>query len=188
MFYKVAAMLGIYDSSTKWTKVLKFITNCIDGNKEDVFIFCDASDVHGHAAVVVAYKGTIKHIRFPCQNNSALAELEALQAALDLSIIFLKIGHVVHIRGDNKGIVESFKRALAGQESKAPIYKKMLTFVQSRGEILYSKNLKVRWIRSHSGYSLNECSDWLTRNETLDNINRFDYFNSMEDEAWEKTK
>lgn len=188
MFYKVAAMLGIYDSSTKWTKLLKLLYSCVDGSKDDVWIFCDASDVHGHAAVVVAYKGAIKHIRFPCQNNSALAELEALQAALDLSITFLKIGHVVHIRGDNRGIIESFKRALAGQESKAPIYKKMLTFVQSRDEILYSKNLKVRWIRSHSGYSINEIADYLTRHKDLGKIDRFNYFDNISDQDWEKTK
>lgn len=169
-------------------KLLKLLYTFVDGSKKDVFIFCDASDVHGYAAVVVAYRGQTQFIRFPCQNNSALAELEALQASLDLSIMFLKLGHVVHIRGDNKGIIESFKRALKGQESNAPVYKKMLTFVQNSDEILYSKNLKVRWIRSHNGYSLNECSDYLTKHKDLDKIDRFNYFDNISDASWEKTK
>lgn len=146
-----------------------------------VWIFCDASGRYGDASVVISHNGQLKTLRFKCQHNSALAELEGLQVALALSIPYLMLGYSVEVRNDNKGVVCSFTRAIAGLSSNAPISRKMLDFVQEYGNVFHSKNLKVRWIRGHHGFSLQEVSDWLTRNESLDNINRFDYFSDVKD-------
>lgn len=163
-------------------KILKFVQKF---NTQDLtypaWIFCDASGRYGYTSVVISHNGQLTTMRFKCQYNSALGELEALQAALELSVIYLMLGYRVDVRNDNRGVVESFTRAIKGQPSKAPICKKMLHFVESHGNLLHSKNLKVRWIRSHSGYALNEISDWLTRNESLNNCNRFDYFDNVKD-------
>ena len=144
-----------------------------------VWIFCDASGRYGYASVVISHNGQLKTLRFKCQHNSALAELEGLQVALALSIPYLMIGYRVEIRNDNKGVISSFTRAIAGLSSNAPISRKMLDFVQEYGNVFHSKNLKVRWIRGHHGFSLQEVSDWLTRNESLDNCDRFDYFETV---------
>lgn len=146
---------------------------------QPILIFCDASGKYGYAAVVISHNGQLKTIRFKCQHNSALAELEALQASLSLSKTYLMQGYRVDVRNDNRGCVESFTRAIKGLPSNAPIYKKMLDFVQEYGNVFHSKNLKVRWIRGHSGFALNEVADWLTRNESLDNCTRFDYFETV---------
>ena len=146
-----------------------------------VWIFCDASGRYGYAAVVISHNGQLKTMRFKCQHNSALAELEGIQAALELAIPYLMLGYRVDIRNDNKGVSESFMRAIKGLPSNAPICRKMLDFVQEYGNIFHNKNLKVRWIRGHSGFALNEVADWLTRNESLDIINRFDYFSDVKD-------
>ena len=161
-------------------KILKFIQKF---NTQDlthpVWIFCDASGRYGYASVVISHNGQLKTMRFKCQHNSALAELEGLQVALALSIPYLMLGYRVEIRNDNKGVVSSSTRAIKGLPSNAPIYKKMLDFVQEYGNVFHSKNLKVRWIRGHSGFALNEVADWLTRNESLDNCDRFDYFETV---------
>lgn len=163
-------------------KLLKFLNKF---NTQDlthpVWIFCDASGRYGYAAVVISHNGQLKTLRFKCQNNSALAELEGLQVALALSIPYLMLGYRVEVRNDNKGVSESFTRAIKGLPSNAPIYKKMLDFVQEYGNVFHSKNLKVRWIRGHSGFALNEVADWLTRNESLDNCSCFDYFSDVKD-------
>lgn len=163
-------------------KILKLIQKF---NTQDlthpVWIFCDASGRYGYASVVISHNGQLKTMRFKCQHNSALAELDGLQTALELSIPYLMLGYRVEVRNDNKGVSESFTRAIKGLPSNAPIYKKMLDFVQEYGNVFHSKNLKVRWIRGHHGFSLQEVSDWLTRNESLDNINRFDYFSDVKD-------
>ena len=163
-------------------KILKFIQKF---NTQDlthpVWIFCDASGRYGYASVVISHNGQLKTLRFKCQYNSALAELEGLQAALELSIPYLMLGYSVEVRNDNKGVSESFTRAIKGFPSNAPISRKMLDFVQEYGNVLHSKNLKVRWIRGHSGFALNDVADWLTRNENLNNINRFDYFSDVKD-------
>lgn len=144
-----------------------------------VHIFCDASGRYGYASVVISHNGQFKTLRFKCQHNSALAELEGLQAALELSIPYLMQGYRVEVRNDNRGISESFTRAIKGLPSNAPICRKMLDFVQESGNVFHSKNLKVRWIRGHSGFALNEAADWLTRYESVDNCNRFDYFETV---------
>lgn len=146
-----------------------------------VWIFCDASGRYGYAAVVISHNGQLKTLRFKCQNNSALAELEGLQVALALSIPYLMLGYRVEVRNDNRGVSESFTRAIKGLPSNAPIYKKMLDFVQEYGTVFHSKNLKVRWIRGHSGFALNEVADWLTRHENLETCTRFDYFSDVKD-------
>lgn len=146
---------------------------------QPVHIFCDASGKYGYAAVVVVCNGEMKTIRFPCQSSSALAELEAIQAALTLSKTYLMQGYRVEVRNDNNGVSESFTRAIKGFPSNAPISRKMLDFVQEHGNVFHSKNLKVRWIRGHSGFALNEVADWLTRHENLNNIDRFDYFETV---------
>jgi ribonuclease HI len=131
------------------------------------------------ASVVMCHSGKLRYIRFECQDNSALAELEALQASISLSLMYLHLGYRVVIRSDCRTVVDSFTKALAGFDSKAPICKKMLDFVQNCGSIVYSKNLKVEWIKGHNGESLNEIADWLTKHETLDNIDRFMYFKDV---------
>lgn len=144
-----------------------------------VWIFCDASGRYGYASVVISHNGQLKTMRFKCQHNSALAELEGLQVALALSIPYLMLGYRVEVRNDNRVCVESFTRAIAGLSSNAPICRKMLDFVQEHGNVFHSKNLKVRWIRGHHGFSLQEVSDWLTRNESVDNCDRFGYFDTV---------
>ena len=161
-------------------KILNFLQKF---NTQDlthpVWIFCDASGRYGYASVVISHNGQLKTLRFKCQHNSALAELEGLQAALDLSVPYLMLGYRVEVRNDNMGCVESFTRSIAGLSSNAPISRKMLDFVQEYGNVFHSKNLKVRWIRGHHGFSLQEISDWLTRNESLGNCTRFDYFDTV---------
>lgn len=161
-------------------KILNFLQmfNTYD-KTQPVLIFCDASGKYGYAAVVVVCNGEMKTLRFRCQSSSALAELEALQASLSLAKTYLMLGYRVEVRNDNRGVVCSFTRAIAGLASNVPICRKMLDFVQGRGNVFHSKNLKVRWIRGHHGFSLQEISDWLTRNESLDNCTRFDYFDTV---------
>lgn len=163
-------------------KALKFLNKF---NTQDlthpVWIFCDASGRYGYASVVISHNGQLKTMRFKCQHNSALAELEGLQAALELSLPYLMLGYRVEIRNDNMGVSESFTRAIKGLPSNAPICRKMLDFVQGYGNVFHSKNLKVRWIRGHNGFALNEVADWLTRYESVDNCNRFDYFSDVKD-------
>ena len=163
-------------------KLLNFLQKFNTYDKtQPVHIFCDASGKYGYAAVVVVCNGEMKTLRFKCQSSSALAELEAIQAALTLSNTYLMQGYWVEIRNDNKGVVSSFTRAIAWLSSNAPISRKMLDFVQEYGNVFHSKNLKVRWIRGHSWFALNEVADWLTRYESLDNIDRFDYFSDVKD-------
>lgn len=161
-------------------KILNFLQTF---NTQDltypVWIFCDASGRYGYASVVISHNGQLKTLRFKCQHNSALAELEGIQVALALSVPYLMLGYRVEVRNDNRGCVESFTRSIAGLSSNAPISRKMLDFVQEYGNVFHSKNLKVRWIRGHHGFSLQEISDWLTRNESLDNCTRFDYFDTV---------
>lgn len=166
MFYKLLKILN------------KFNTQDLT---QPVYIFCDASAKYRYTSVVVVCNGGMKTLRFRCQESSALAELEALQASLELSKVYLMQGYRVEIRNDNKGVVSSFTRAIKGLPSNAPICRKMLDFVQEHGNVFHSKNLKVRWIRGHSGFALNEVADWLTRHDSLDNIDKFDYFSDVKD-------
>lgn len=164
MFYKLLKFLQLFNTQDK---------------TQPVWIMCDASGKHRYAAIVVAFNGQIQTLRFKCQESSALAELEALQASLELSIMYLMLGYEVQIRNDNRGVIHSFTKAIAGLSSDAPICKKMLDFVNQYDKVFHTKKLKVRWLRGHVGYSLNEIVDWLTRNESYENINKFDYFDTV---------
>ena len=164
MFYKILNFLQVFNTQDF---------------THPVWIFCDASGRYGCASVVISHNGQLKTLRFKCQHNSALAELEGLQVALALSIPYLMLGYRVEVRNDNRGVSESFMRAIKCLPSNAPISRKMLDFVQEYGNVFHSKNLKVRWIRGHSGFALNEVADWLTRHENLNNIDRFDYFETV---------
>lgn len=166
MFYKLLKFVQLFNTQDKIKPIL---------------VHCDASAKFRFASVVTVLNGQLKYIRFECQDNSAIAELEALQASISLSLMYMHLGYMVAIRNDNRGVVESFQRALSGLESNAPICKKMLDFVHSCDSVVYSKNLKVEWTKGHHGESLNEVSDWLTRYDTLDNIDRFNYFSSVKD-------
>ncbi|QDB73970.1 hypothetical protein [Aeromonas phage 4L372D] len=164
MFYKILNFLQMFNTQD--------LTH-------PVWIFCDASGRYGYASVVISHNGQLKTMRFKCPHNSALAELDGLQTALELSIPYLMLGYRVEVRNDNRGVSESFTRAIKGLPSNAPICRKMLDFVQEYGNVFHSKSLKVRWIRGHSGFALNEVADWLTRHENLNNIDRFDYFETV---------
>ena len=166
MFYKLLEFVQLFNTQDK---------------SKPILVHCDASAKFRFASVVTVHEGQLKYFRFECQDNSALAELEALQASISLSLMHLHLGYRVVIRNDNRGVVESFQRALSGLESNTPICKKMLDFVQSCDSIVYSKNLKVEWVRGHQYESLNEMADWLTKYETLDNIDRFNYFKDVKD-------
>lgn len=163
-------------------KILNFLQKFNTYDKtQPVHIFCDASAKYRYASVVVVCNGEMKTLRFRCQESSALAELEALQASLSLSKVYLMLGYRVEVRNDNRGVISSFTRAIAGLSSNAPVSRKMLDFVQEYGIIFHDKSLKVRWIRGHSGFALNEVADWLTRHESVDNCNSFDYFSDVKD-------
>ena len=87
----------------------------------------------------------------------------------------------MYIFSDNRGVVSAYNRAKQGIASGAPIHNKLVDFLN---EDLYTVNLehiKVNWCRAHDGLYGNEMADWLTRNESLDNINRFDYFSDVKD-------
>lgn len=166
MFYKILNFLQVFNTQD--------LTH-------PVWIFCDASGRYGYASVVISHNGQLKTLRFKCQHNSAIAELEGIQVALALSVPYLMLWYRVEVRNDNRGVSESFTRAIKGLPSNAPICRKMLDFIQEYGNVFHSKNLKVRWIRGHSGFALNEVADWLTRNGSLDNCDRFDYFETVKD-------
>ena len=71
---------------------------------QPILIFCDASGKYGYAAVVVVCNGEMKTLRFRCQSSSALAELEALQASLALSEVYLMQWYRVEVRNDNRAV------------------------------------------------------------------------------------
>lgn len=162
--------------------LLKFLNKLIDNNNEPIYIFTDGSGKF-HTASVVAIDGcSVNYLRYTkTENNSALSELAALQMALLLSEMYIQLGRKVHIFSDNRGVVSAYNRAKQGIASGAPIHNKLVDFLN---EELYTVNLehiKVNWCRAHDGLYGNELADWLTRNESLDNINRFDYFSDVKD-------
>lgn len=154
----------------------------IDNNNEPIYIFTDGSGKFHTASVVVIDKCNVNYLRYTrTENNSALSELAALQIALLLSEMYVQLERKVQIFSDNRGVVSAYNRAKQGIASGAPIHNKLVDFL---GEEMYTVNLdmiKVNWCRSHDGLYGNELADWLTRHESVDNCNRFDYFNDVKD-------
>lgn len=163
-------------------KLLKILNKFVDNSKEPIYIFTDGSGKYKTASVVVIDMCNVKYLlHTKTDNNSALAELAALQMALLLSEVYVQLGRKVYIFSDNRGVVSAYNRAKQGIASGAPIHNKLVDFLK---EELYHVNLdviKVNWCRSHDGLYGNEMADWLTHNESLDNINRFDYFSDVKD-------
>lgn len=161
-------------------KLLKILNKFVDNSKEPIYIFTDGSGKFSTASVVVVDRCAVKYLRYTkTDSNSALAELAALQMALLLSEMYVQLGRRVHIFSDNRGVVSAYNRAKQGIASGAPIHNKLVDFL---GEEMYTVNLemiKVNWCRAHDGLYGNELADWLTRHETLDVCNRFDYFNDV---------
>ena len=161
-------------------KLLKILNKFVDNSKEPIYIFTDGSGKFSTASVVVVDRCAVKYLRYTkTDSNSALAELAALQMALLLSEMYIQLGRKVHIFSDNRGVVSAYNSAKQGIASGAPIHNKLVDFL---GEEMYTVNLdmiKVNWCRSHDGLYGNELADWLTRNESLDNCTRFDYFETV---------
>lgn len=163
-------------------KLLKILNKFTDNSKKPVYIFTDGSGKFSTASVVVVDRCNVKYLRYTkTDSNSALAELAALQMALLLSEMYVQLERKVQIFSDNRGVVSAYNRAKQGIASGAPIHNKLVDFLN---EELYTVNLehiKVNWCRSHDGLYGNELADWLTRNESLDNCTRFDYFSDVKD-------
>lgn len=162
--------------------LLKFLNKLTDNNNEPIYIFTDGSGKFSTASVVVVDRCAVKYLRYTkTDSNSALAELAALQMALLLSEMYVQLERKVHIFSDNRGVVSAYNRAKQGIASGAPIHNKLVDFLK---EEMYTVNLdmiKVNWCRSHDGLYGNELADWLTRHENLNNIDRFDYFDTVKD-------
>ena len=160
--------------------LLKFLNKFADNSKEPIFIFTDGSGKFHTASVVVIDRCTVKHLRYTeTESNSALAELAALQMALLLSIVYVKLGRKVYIFSDNRGVASAYNRSKQGIASGAPIHNRLVDFLV---EEMYDVNLeyiRVNWCRGHDGLYGNEMADWLTRNNDLYNCNRFDYFDNI---------
>lgn len=161
-------------------KLLKILNKFVDNSKEPIYIFTDGSGKFSIASVVVVDRCAVKYLRYTkTDSNSALAELAALQMALLLSEMYVRLGRKVYIFSDNRGVVSAYNRAKQGIASGAPIHNKLVDFLN---EELYTVNLehiKVNWCRAHDGLYGNELADWLTRHENLNNIDRFDYFETV---------
>lgn len=174
--------LGEDKGQTMFYTLLKILNKFVDNSKEPIYIFTDGSGKYKTASVVVIDRCNVKYLRHTeTENNSALAELAALQMALLVAKMHNSLGRKVHIFSDNRGVVSAYNRAKQGIASGAPIHNKLVDFLK---EELYTANLehiKVNWCRSHDGLYGNEMADWLTRNESLDNCNRFDYFIDVKD-------
>lgn len=153
---------------------------------DDVFIYADGSGKFRTSAVVIVYGPHVIPLVLPYEvaDNSALAELAALQVSLLLAKYFVKIiNNKVQVRCDNKGVIQAFKNALLHKESNYPICKRFVDFVRDEeyiSDYLLSK-VKVRWCRGHSGESLNELVDYLARHKNLDNVYevKFKYFEQV---------
>lgn len=163
-------------------KLLKILNKFVDNSKEPIYIFTDGSGKYKTASIVTIDRCNVKYLRHTkTDSNSALAELAALQMALLLSEMYIQIGRKVCIFSDNRGVVSAYNRAKQGIASGAPIHNRLVDFLN---EELYTVNLehiKVNWCRAHDGLYGNELADWLTRHESLDNCDRFDYFSDVKD-------
>ena len=161
-------------------KLLKILNKFVYNSKEPIYIFTDGSGKFSTASVVIVDRCDVKYLRYTkTDSNSALSELAALQMALLLSEMYVWLGGKVYIFSDNRGVVSAYNRAKQGIASGAPIHNKLVDFLN---EELYTVNLehiKVNWCRAHDGLYGNELADWLTRYESVDNCDRFDYFETV---------
>lgn len=163
-------------------KLLKILNKFVDNSKEPIYIFTDGSGKFSTASVVVVDRCSVKYLRYTkTDSNSALAELAALQMALLLSEMYVRLGRKVYIFSDNRGVVSAYNRAKQGVASGAPIHNKLVDFLNKELYTVNLEHIKVNWCRGHDGLYGNELADWLTRHENLNNIDRFDYFNDVKD-------
>ena len=73
-------------------KLLKILNKFVDNSKEPIYIFTDGSGKYKTASVVVIDRCNVKYLRHTkTDNNSALAELAALQIALLLSEMYVQL-------------------------------------------------------------------------------------------------
>lgn len=163
-----------------------FILSCkVVGFYDEVFIYSDATGKFRTGAVVVVIGAQVIPLVLPYDtlDSSALAELGAFKVAILLAKFFSQVCNKVQVRSDNRGVVEAYKRALQGIESKYPIRRKLVDFVNTELYNAETKRLSVRWIRGHSGEAINELCDHLARYETLDNVyeNKFKYFDQIKE-------
>jgi len=156
------------------------LTCKIVGFYDEVFIYSDATGKFRTGAVVVVIGTQVIPLVLPYKtsDSSALAELGAFKTALLLANFFSQACNKVQVRSDNRGVVEAYKKALQGIESKYPIRRRLVDFVSAEMYNIDTKKLSVRWIRGHSGEAINEMCDHLARYKTLDNVyeNKFKYF------------
>lgn len=170
-------------------RLLKILNKFTDNTNENVCIFTDGSGKYQTSSVVVIDRCNVQYLRYTkADNNSALCELAALQMALLLSEMYVRLGRKVQIFSDNRGVVSAYNRAKQGFPSGAPIHRKLLDFIE---EEMYDTDLsliKVDWCRGHDGLYGNMMADHLCRYHRLDNHKGFDYFDNISDESWEKTR
>lgn len=163
-------------------KLLKFLNKFVDNTNENVYIFTDGSGKFSTASVVVVDRCNVRYLRYTkTDSNSALAELAALQMALLLSEMYVQLGRKVQVFSDNRGVVSAYNRAKQDIASGAPIHNKLVDFLKEEMYNVSLDMIKVQWCRSHDGLYGNEVADWLTRYESVDNCNRFDYFETVKD-------
>lgn len=161
-------------------KLLNLFNKLTNNSHEPVFIFTDGSGKFHTASVVVIDRCNVKYLRHTeTENNSALSELAALQMALLVAKMYTSLGRKVHIFSDNRGVVSAYNRAKQGIASGAPIHNKLVDFIKEEMYNVDMDRVRVNWCRSHNGLAGNELADWLTRNENLDNIDRFNYFRDV---------
>ena len=111
-------------------KLLKLLNKVTSNSKEPVYIFTDGSGKFHTAAMVVIDRCDVKYLRYTeTDNNSALAELCALQMALLIAKVYVQLGRKVHIFSDNRGVVSAYNRAKQGIASGAPIHNKLVDFI-----------------------------------------------------------
>lgn len=161
-------------------KLFKILNKVVGDSKESVYIFTDGSGKFHTASVVVIDRCNVRYLRYTeTDSNSALSELAALQMALLLSIMYVKVGRKVCIFSDNRGVVSAYNRSKQGIASGAPIHNKLVDFLKEEMYDVNLEQIRVNWCRSHDGLYGNELADWLTRNDDLYNCHRFDYFDNI---------
>ena len=123
--------LGKDKGQTMSYTLLKILNKFVDNSKEPIYIFTDGSGKFSTASIVVVDRCSVKYLRHTeTENNSALAELAALQMALLVAKMHTSLGRKVHIFSDNRGVVSAYNRAKQGIASGAPIHNKLVDFLK----------------------------------------------------------